>query len=387
MKPTVFYIKNLLPITALLFVLGCNPAAKNSEIRTLSVLDIESIYDADKVKDFVFTLADDNTNTQKEVAKKEFLKGLDLKANEKNPAEAVHYFRKAASLYPDANTYYELATVLADLKQYTEASNALILAETLRFTPLANLYFKQAQLAALQDNNGYNNAYSVADYLRKSIEQGFADKALIEKEPAFADLQKTEPFLRLYLDNFTQLKDKEEAEFRMFLAGFPVQENGYELKTEQLEQNHDKYISYDFAKYVKEMETRQDFGRDVGSEYYYAAKVQETSAYVAVVYLAKDAVSETIPPTFASFVTYDLKGKEISKIPFACQCDYKTIKTGKIVGSEITVTQHNREWEAEFTSVSPSENKIKAITEVSKNTYTIAANGTITPSSNNVSMR
>lgn len=383
MKKPLNFLNYILVCTLLgVWITACQSAKKTDKI-TITVLDAESIYDTDKVKDFVFALEETNIEQQKELAKKDFLKAIDLKVNQKNTAEAVQYFRKAIVIYPDAKSYYELGDALTLLQQYDEASKALTTAEALRFVPLANLYFKQAQLAALQEHG----EYGVVDYLRRAVEQGFADKEAIQKEPIFAKFQNSEAFQRFYLDKFTQVQDKETAEFRMFLAGFPNKEGSFEMTANDLDASSGKYISYDFAKYVKEMETRQDFGRDVGSEYYYAAKVQETDKYVAVVYIAKDAVAEVLPPVFASLVTYDLKGNEISKIPFACQCDYKTIKTGKIVGNEITVTQHNREWEAEFTSVAPSENKIKAVTEISKNSYTIAANGKIEATSKAVSMK
>jgi tetratricopeptide (TPR) repeat protein len=382
MKTYQYFWKTVFPTTAIAFAStfaialafsGCQSASNNTKTINLSILDAATIYADGSVRDFVFAMEESNTSEQKDASKRDFLKAIDLKVNQKNPTEAVHYFRKSICMFPEANAYYELSDALISLKQYEEAANALRMAEVLRFTPLANLYFRQAQVLALQEQG----EYSVAENLRKAVEQGFADKAAIENEPSFASLQKTEQFQRLYLDKFTQVQDKETAEFRMFLAGFPVSENGYEIKADDIEQINTKYINYDFAKYVKEMETRQDFGREVGSEYFYAAKVQETSQYVAVVYIAKDAVAEVIPPIFASLVTYDLKGKEIDKIAFACQCDYKTVKTGKIAGNQVTVTQHNREWEAEFTEVAPSENKIKSVTEISKESYTIAANGKI----------
>jgi len=374
MKTYQYFWKKIVPVAvfAVAFT-ACQSTSNTNKAVTLTVLDAASMYSPAGVKDFIFAMEEGDVEQQKDLAKREFLKAMDFKINQKNPTEAINYFRKAICIFPEPNTYYELSDALIQLKQYEEAEQATLVAEQLHFTPLASLYFRQAQVAAIREQG----EYTVVDKLRKAVEQGFADKAAIEKEPLFATFQQTEQFQRFYLDNFTQVRDKESAEFRMFLAGFPVAENGYEIKTDELEKINEKYINYDFAKYVKEMETRQDFGREVGSEYYYAAKVRETDQYVAVVYVAKDAVAEVVPPIFASLVTYDLKGKELDKITFACQCDYKTIKTGKISGDQITVTQHNREWDAEFTSVAPSENKIKSITEISKTSYVFAANGKI----------
>jgi tetratricopeptide (TPR) repeat protein len=379
-----YFWKTILPATVLAFAfMACQQRPKETKIVTISVLDTSAIYNADLVKDFIFAAEEGDIEQQKDAAKKDFLKGIDLKVNQKKNSEAVEYFRKSICTFPDAKSYYELSEVFMELGQYKEAENSLMMAEALRFQPLANLYFRQAKIAALQQYD----EYSVVSYLARSVEQGFADKTAIENEVAFAAMQKTDAFQRFYLNRFTQVQDKETAEFRMFLAGFPVEENGFEIKATDIEKMSDKYISYDFAKYVKEMETMRDFGRDVGSEYFYAAKVQETEQYIAVVYIAKDAVAEFIPPIYASLVTYNHKGQQISKIAFACQCDAKTIKTGKIKANHITVTQHNREWEADFTAVSPENNKIKSVTEISQTSYLIAANGKIEPTSQATSLK
>jgi tetratricopeptide (TPR) repeat protein len=384
MKKYAHFLKNVCAATTMAVVFAACQSSnnQNQQTATIQVLEIDNIYQNNLVKDFIFAVREGDLETQQSIAKADFLRAIDLRVNQKNPAEALQYFRKSITEFPEANTYYEMSDALIELQKYEEAANALQMAEELHFVPLANLYVKQAKVTAMNDKEGY----SVVMYLQKAVEQGFADKAALENEPAFASLKDSEQLKRFYLENFTSGQDKESAEFRIFLAGFPVAEDGYTLEGKNIEDINKGYINYDFAKYVKEMETRQDFGREVGSDYFYAAKVQETAEYVAVVYIARDAVSEVMPTIFASLVTYNLKGTEIDKITFACQCDYKTLKTGKIIGNQITVTEQNREWESELTEVAPSENKIKSVTEVAKTSYLIAKNGKIEQQSQNMGL-
>lgn len=386
MKPVLFFQKLQKIAIATTFAVAfvaCNKPV-NTVQNNFSALSADKIYEIEEVKDFVFACEEVGEATNKAIrdnAKKDFLKAIDLRENQKNNNDAIQYFKKAACAFPDANSYYELGSTLLVLQQYEEADKAFNLAEALRFTPLANLYFKKAQTSAFRGEG----EYLVVEQLKKAVEQGFSDKSAIEKDAAFAALQTTDTFQRFYVEKFSQGIDKASAEFKLFLRGFPAATEGFEIRPEEVAKVSDKYISYEFASYVKEMETRQDFGREVGSEYFYVAKVKETPEYAAVLYVAKDAVAEDVPPVFTYLVTYDWKGKEISKISFACQCSPKSIKTGKIEGNTVTVISHERQWQAEFTEVPPSENKIKSVSEVEKKTYEIAANGQITETSKNVS--
>ncbi len=359
---------------------ACSPASTSSQL-SIAVLDMAQIYEVDAVKDFVFACEETNLDQQKETAKKDFLKAIDYRENQKNGQEAIQYFKKAAAVLPDANTYFELGSTLLALNQNEEARKAFEVAEALRFTPAANLHYKKAQVTALLKEN----EYVVVDYLKKAVEQGFSDKSAIDKEIAFDSVRNTEQFQLFYVKNFSQGISKPSAEFKLFLRGFPAALDNFEVKANDVAEVSDKYISYEFASYVREMETRQDFGREVGSEYFYVAKVRETPEYAAVLYAAKDAVAESVPPVFTYLVTYNWEGQEISKINFACQCTPKSIKTGKIEGDKVTVVAYDRQWQAEFTDVPPSENKIKSINETEKRTYEIAANGKITETTTKIS--
>jgi tetratricopeptide (TPR) repeat protein len=375
-------VRNLSLVCLVAFGLNaCQQATQQAAIN-FATLDESKLYEVHEVKDFIFATEEVNTEALKEKAKKDFLKAIDLRENQKKAQEAVQYFKQAASILPDANTYYELANTLLEVKQYEEAEKALTLAEELYFTPLAKLYYKKAQIAAHLEYG----EYSVKDYLSKALEQGFADKTMIENDNAFEKIKNTEVFQLFFVEKFSKETDKAGAEFKLFLRGFPEKLDNFEISPDNVAKlPDDKYISYEFANYVNEMETRQDFGREVGSEYFYVAKVKETPQYAAVLYAAKDAIAEELPPVFTYLVTYNWQGKEISKVNFACQCTPKDIKTGKIDNNLVTITSHKRQWQAEFTELPPAENKIKSVAEIEKKQYEITENGVIKEISKNLS--
>jgi tetratricopeptide (TPR) repeat protein len=340
-----------------------------------ATLSPEKIYQTDEVKDFIFACEEDSIDQIKEQAKRLFLQGIDAKVNKKNTVEGIALLTKSITFYPDSKTYYELGNALYEQKNYEEAEKAYQMAETLRFSNLANLYYNMALNTAAK--GGEYIDYSIADYLGKAIEQGFVQKELVQQEPLFAPFQNSPAFQQLFLKHFTNSEDKDAAAFKVFLRGFPEKTLPYEISSKDVDNVGDKYISYDFANYVKEMETGS-FGRDVGSEYYYLAKVKSTEKYVAVVYASRDAMAEEMPPTYSYLVTYTNKGEEISKLNVACQCTPQKIKTAKIEGNKITVTEYERLWQSPITEVPFSENRIKSVAKLGEKIYQIDANGKIT---------
>ena len=166
-------------------------------------------------------------------------------------------------------------------------------------------------------------------------------------------------------------------------------------------------ISYDFAKFIPEMENTE-FGRDVSHDYYVVGKLTETPIYTAIIYTSTEFNqpedgSYAVEPHYTKLVTYAPNGYIIDNRLISCDCSEEKIKAVRIENNVITTEDYKVTWKytiAEMdtmlyrsqrndtgtTSNVPS-NKIVKRESIGKETYKIADDGKIVEESTKVSFK
>lgn len=360
MKFSVFYY-----LIILLAAAGCSQAEKNYVARVkLQKLNDTDIYNQEMVYDVIFDAQELKADSVKNQSRQLFLKGVDLYKNKKNPSAAVGLFKQSILMFPDAKTYYEMGNALFEQgtaqKSLEEAVQAFEVAQYLNFKPASMLYYKIAAAKnLLRDANAGVGIYSVTYNLQRAFEQGFTDTAMLQKDKNFQSLIQTGEFKDLMQDLDLKKINNDENLFALFGNSFQKYEQPFEITFENLEKMTDKQsISYDFAKYIPEMQNTS-FGREVSNDFFYVAKVAETPVYTALIYSSISFWDGgPMQPVHTKLVTYDMDGKIIAGKLFAGQFSAEKVKVGKIENNEITLRDYKRIWESPIDAVPFEENKV-----------------------------
>ena len=156
-------------------------------------------------------------------------------------------------------------------------------------------------------------------------------------------------------------KTSPNALFELFKNAFPVSETAtLEIDKEHVDlDRYDQSISYDFAAFIPEMENTE-FGREVLHDYFYVAKVAETTVYSALVYRSMSFYGENMQPVHTTLVTFDKQGEIIAKKLIFCECSAEKIKDAKIENNIITIHDYKRKWEQPIDKVDFEDNKLIA---------------------------
>ena len=129
--------------------------------------------------------------------------------------------------------------------------------------------------------------------------------------------------------------------------------------------NHDKYINYDYAVFIPEMENGR-FSRDVTNEYLYVGKMELENNYYAVVYKTFFAIADTLNPTKTYVITYDSLGTVIDNEMIGCFCS-PTTSQSFIISPDMTIetSEYTYAWKSDPIEKGYAGNKIESF-EIAK---------------------
>ena len=342
-----------------------------------------TIYDMDLVSDFVFDAEELNVDSLKDLSRQLFLKGIDEYKNKKSLYAAVKSFKASILIFPDAKTYYELGNALLDMKteqSLKECVNAFDIAERIQFQPRVNLYYKKACAYNLRNTYyKYDDVYAVFSELNAAIYNGFTDTTLLKNDWRLKGITSMPQYQELIINmKLKQVNNDQNALFALFKSAFPTQTDKLIIGKENVDMNsYKESISYDFAKFIPEMENTS-FGRDVSHDYFYVAKVKETDLYTALVYSSVSFEGEAMQPVNTTLAVYNNQtGEVISRKPIACQCSAERIRSSIVSNGQVEIEDYNRIWEKPITEVSFDENKVKEYQSLAKAVFSIGDDGII----------
>ncbi len=346
------------------------------------------LFSKDAVYDYLFDSEENDVDSLKDLSRGEFLKGIDLYKNKKNPKDAIKLFKSSILIFPDAKAYYELGNALMETKESREslwnAYDAFEIAEVLNFQPIANVHYRKAcaqnLILELGEVKGEKNVYhwSVGSSLRDAFMAGFEDTVLLMSDKRLSSYTSTEEFREVMTDiRSRKVKNSGGGLFAAFTQAFPVIQGEFVIKYEDVAmEKYSQSISYDFAGFIPEMENTA-FGREVSHDYFYVGKMMETSEYTALIYSSISFFGEEMQPVNVTLATYDKNGKIISRKMIGCQCSSEKIKVCKIKDGVISIEDQQRIWAEPIDKVPFSENRVKSHDAIAKASFKIEDSGKI----------
>lgn len=346
---------------------------------TITSLAESELYDFNKVTAYASGIIED----RKLDAKQKFLKAIDEYRNNKKPELAVPLFKESLLIFPDAKAYYELGNALLDLKQYAEAVHAYHMAEQLDYQPNAKVLYNLACGYSLLENEE-----KALKYIQLAIENGYNNIKHLLTDADLAFVRKSPRFNKVYEEAMGGAGDSDEALFELFAMNFKEAKLPFTLTSETSQKvNYENSMAYDFERFVPQMRDAQ-FSRDVGDEFYYLAKIKQTSNYTLLIYSGVMVWADP-PPVYHYLTSYDKKGKIISQIEFAGLFGTPDqIKEGSIGNDlSITVKTFDQQWEKDPFEHGYKNNKLLQKTESSSITFRLDDKGKITEYSTLVGLK
>jgi tetratricopeptide (TPR) repeat protein len=215
---------------------------------------------------------------QADSSKKLFLKAVDVFRNGKNPFGAIELFLSSLSVYPTASTYYELGNAYLEKGKFNLALQSFQMAEGLGYDPLSQVLFKQACCYAELDSD---QAY---EYISYAVENGFVDRNKIFNSPHFAKFRDDAQLQSVYYDAMSGNGDPDEILWHGYLRSYKAARLPLALDSGYFRRmGEPRSISYDYENYIPEMRDGK-FSRDVGSIYFYVARLTSGNAFTTLVY-------------------------------------------------------------------------------------------------------
>ncbi|HAA00382.1 MAG TPA: hypothetical protein PK637_09880 [Flavobacteriales bacterium] len=364
MKKLVYLF--LLPVV----IAACSSEpSKDTEKSDSNVLVQEDIYNFDKVEAFAATVAD----SVREASRKVFLNGIDLYRNQKQPEKAIAEFRKAILMCPDAKSYYELGNALMDIRNYEEAISSYHIAEQLNYHPLSKVMYNLACAYSMTENGEEG-----LRYVRLAIENGYANSKHLLSDTDLSFVRGLPDFKGVYEEAMSGVSSPEAALFDLFMVGFPDSQIPLIVKAEESQKiKLINSIAYDFELFVPQM-VNPSFSREVGDEFYYLAKINETEKYVALMYAGVQVMYDT-PPVYHILMTYDHNGKVIDKLEVGGFHYHDEPLKGYKIGKDMSVevSEYQMVYEKSVDEFGYDNNPVSASEFLSKRTFAIQENGKI----------
>lgn len=270
----------------------------------LTYLHKDAVFNKDSLRNFLSTVSDAQADSSKAV----FLKGVDFLKNTKEAEAAIDVFLQSLRIYPAANTYYELGNAYLLTKEWQQALASFELAESMDFKPLGNLLFKQASCYAEMDSSE-----KMYDYLKFAVQTGFVDRNKILNNPHFAKYKNEGYMLTVYNEAMSGNGDPEEILWQGYTQDFKQASFPYKIDSGSFRRmGEPQIISYDYEKFVPEMRDHK-FSRDVGSEYFYVARMMQTELCSVVLYGCR-SYEYIGAPVYYILASFDSKGKLVDKM-------------------------------------------------------------------------
>lgn len=326
------------------------------------------------------------TDLQKNEGRKYFLRAMDLLVNEKKPSESIILFKDAIRYFPDGRMFLYLTKAYIELNDIENASKANEICYRIGCDPYYEIPFNDALINALK----LDTAACITS-LNEAVYEGFLNKNKILSEKRFDFIRADARYVSMIVNTFNDDKRLKELLFKSYLKMLP------ELTLPLVEPvdsvaNHsnDKYINYDFAIFIPEMEEGR-FSRDVTNEYLYVGKINLENNYHAVVYKTFFAIADTLNPTKTYVITYDSLGTVIDNELIGCFCS-PTTSQAFTIDKDFTIetSEYTYKWKSDPIEKGYAGNKIESF-EVAKakqiqlgeagtiKRISIAGNNNITP--------
>lgn len=351
-------------------------------------LTYADIYNTDIIKDVLFDAEEQNVDSLKTASRTLFLKAVDEYKNKNNAIGSISIFKSSILIFPDAKTYYELGNALLDIKSkpaYEDALKAFTIAADLNFQPLYNVYYKQA-IAYNLTNKHNDNAdefdygnYDVINALRNAFYNGYSDTTALKNDSRLANIIKSPQYKELLISlKVKKLGENKDGLFEVFKDAFPNTTGYIEIpKTEVDMKKYKESISYDFARFIPEMQNT-NFSREVSHDYFYVAKAKETDLYTALIYTSISFYGGEMQPVQTTLAVYNNQnGDIISRKNIACQCSAEKIRSSIVNNGEIILEDFERKWEKPIDQVAFEENSIVEFKLIAKAKFEIDAQGNI----------
>ena len=254
-------------------------------------LNNATLYIADSIK-----LALGTTASEQEASKKKFLEAIDLYKNKKDTSQSIPVFKASLFIHPSEKTYFELASALADNKNYDEALKAFTVAEQMDYSPLANIMYKKSVVYASMPNTQFcNDGWTKVNdsialrFMQIALQMGYSKPKDFLNDKTFDSIRINYDwnFKAAYQNAMSGNKDPEKLAWENYKNEFkqitlPLTINVAWTNQQKLE----NAIGYDYEKFVPEMRNGK-FSREVENEYFYVGNIKDDSAFTALVYAGK----------------------------------------------------------------------------------------------------
>jgi hypothetical protein len=330
-------------------------------------LSTTAIFNKDSLRGFLQVVSPAQTDSSKAL----FLKGVDLLKNNKNATAAIDAFVHSIRIYPSANTYYELGNAYLETKAWQKALQSFELAESMDFTPLGSVLFKQASCYAEMDSTE-----KMYDYLKFAVQTGFVDKAKIFNDPHFAKYKQDGYMLTVYNDAMSGNGDPDEILWHGYTQDFKQAAFPYKVDSGTFRKmGEPQIISYDYEKFVPEMRDHK-FSRDVGSEYFYVAKIMQTELCSVVLYGCR-SYEYMGAPVYYILASFDSKGKMVDKMVVGGAKNYEDNYKEFMAQSNnrFQIQEYKNTYEKSTDENGYEDNKVVSRSLVATHQYVINANG------------
>jgi hypothetical protein len=369
------------------------PTTTVTKTTEITPLTTEAMYEPDVVAAFLqLHPGTDNASTDL------FMKGIDAYRNKKDAAAAIPLFVQSILKHPTAKAYFELGNASMDVKNYRTAIAAFRTGEQLGFEPLSKLLYNTACAYAqlYKQENSWNVAMnsdaeapvhsgsgaslrdSALHYLEYSIEAGYSDAAHINKDPDLATLrQGKEVFTTTYTKALTGSSDPETVQWQAFKRDFPQATLPLNLNNQTAKLvNQEQYISYEYERFVPEM-AGERFSREVGKEFHYLARINETPRYTALIYVVKNVIMGDNAPYGYVLASFDGRGKLIDKMVAGGQVELdELLKVASIQPNlHFEVKEYKQVWEKDPADQGYFDNKVVSTALKGTHYYHIAEDG------------
>jgi hypothetical protein len=280
------------------------------------------------------------TEFQKNEGRKNFLRAVDLLVNDKKAKESVVLFKEAVRYFPDSRMFLFLTKAYIETGDAENASKTNEICYRIGCDPYYELPFNDALIFALK-----NDTTNCINSLNEAIYEGFLNKDKIVNEKRFDFIRDDTRYASMIVNTFNDDAKLRAMLFKNYLKVIPELKLVFEESIDSVG-NHpgDKYINYDYAVFVPEMEEGR-FSRDVTNEYMYVGKIKLGNNFHAVIYKTYFAIADTLNPTKAYVITYDSIGTVIDNEVIGCYCSPTVSQAFKINADMIIeTTEHTYKW-------------------------------------------
>lgn len=384
MTNTISMKKHYLLFLFLLIFAACDDKKIETNTRTATApstptLSVTEVFDRQAVSHYLAK----HTNIPAD-ANRLYMKGIAAFRNDKNPSEGLQYFLESLTTHPTARAYYEYGNASMDTEDYPAAVAAFGMAEQLGFEPLGKLLYNTACAYALQDKQD-----EALNYLEYAIEGGYTNGDNIMKDIDLASTRGDYRFQSVYQAAMGGASDPESVLWHSFVREFPDASLPISLNEETAAQlDLDHYISYDFEKFVPEMKG-EAFSRDVGKEFFYLARVSNTSQYTAVIYAIRNSMMGENAPFSYLLASFSNKGQLIDKLVLGGREDVGSPYFAGTLKPNLSMERktYQESFEKDPKEEGYYENKVMSRDLTSTKTFTLLPDGHIKEEAKALSMR